>query len=1518
MLDTFIRRPVLSLVISLFIVLLGLLALIGLPVTQFPDIVPPSVTVTAKYTGANAEVCANAVAIPLERAINGVPGMTYMTSVSSNNGTTLITIFFKVGTDPDQAAVNVQNRVSTIIDELPEEVIKAGVTTEKEVNSMLLYLNIMSEDPGLDENFIYNFADINVLKELKRIDGVGFAEIMGAKEYAMRVWLQPDRMLAYNVSADEVVQAIRKQNIEAAPGKTGESSDKSPQMLQYVLRYTGKFFKPEEYADIIIRADESGSVLRLKDIADVEFGALTYGMVSKTDGKPSASIMLKQRPGSNAQDVIKNVKLRMEELQTSSFPPGMTYNFNYDVSRFLNASINKVVVTLFEAFILVFIVVFLFLQDFRSTLIPTLAIPVALVGTFAFMQLMGFSLNLLTLFALVLSIGIVVDNAIVVVEAVHAKMMETHLPAMQATLASMKEISGAVVAITLVMSAVFIPVAFLSGPVGVFYRQFSLTLAFAIIISGINALTLTPALCALMLKHDPGAQLRRNPMQRFFNAFNRGYTTTENGYKRFVGRIAGRRVLTLALLAGFFALTWGAAAILPGGFIPMEDQGMIYVNVTTPNGATVERTSAVLDEVQKTADGMDAVESVSTLAGFSLVNDVAGASYGMGMINLKAWNEREKSVDQLITELQEKTKYIKDASIEYFPPPTVPGFGNASGFELRVLDRTGADDLQQTADVTRAFIAALSKRPEIGSAFTSFDPEFPQYMIHVDQAMAAKKGVSIDNAMSTLQTLLGSFYASNFIRFGQMYKVMVQASPNFRTQPEDVLKLHVKNEQGEMVPYSNFIRLERVYGPEQLTRYNMYTSAMINGDAAPGFSSGEAIKAIEETAAAVLPRGFSFEWSGMTREQVLSGNQAIYIFGICLLFVYLLLAAQYESFLLPLPVLLSLPAGIFGAFISLKVAGLENNIYAQVALVMLIGLLGKNAILIVEFAIQRQKQGLTVLKAAIEGGVSRLRPILMTSFAFVAGLIPLCIATGAGAMGNRSIGMAAAGGMLIGTIFGVIVIPGLYVLFAVMKVKKKKMKIKPVPAVILLLVLTAAGCGVPKEMQLPEQTALPAVFAGPSADTAASTAGLSRHTFFADPHLRNLLDTAIRNNRDALVAMQRMQIAKAQLTMASKAWLPSLDAVIRGGVTQFGDYTIDGVGNYDTNLSPNINKDQRIPGPVPDYFAGVQSSWEIDLWGRLKNKKRAAYARYLASREGLRLVHTQLAAQVAGMYYQLMALDYEWEVIRQNIVLQEAAMGTVKIQQEAGRANSLAVQQFTAQLLNTRSLAYGIQQQRIQLENQLNTLLGRLPQPIVRGSSLLAAPLAAGIKTGIPAAMLQRRPDVQQAMLGLEAAKADVKAAKAAFLPSLHLTAALGYNAFKADLLFNPASIAYNILGGVTAPIFNKKQLKAQYGIATAEGVSAFYDYRQAIINGYQEVVTSLHRVENAQAAFALKEKEVLVLKEAVSTARDLFATGYANYLEVINTQKSVLEAELALAQYRKDVFLGTIELYRALGGGTE
>jgi len=1029
MIEMFIKRKILSLIISVMIVLLGILALFQLPITQFPDIVPPSVTVTAKYTGANAEVSANAVALPLERAINGVPGMTYMSTVTSNDGLTLIQVFFEVGTDPDLAAVNVQNRVTTILDELPEEVIRAGVTTEKEVNSMLMYLNITSTDKTQDEQFIFNFTDINILQELKRIDGVGRAEIMGQKEYSMRVWLDPQKMLSYNISANEVISSLQKQNISAAPGKVGEGSGQLDNQLQYVIKYGGKFFEPKQYEEIPLRANSDGTILRLKDISNIEFGSMSYGMVSKTDGKPSASIMLKQRPGSNASEVIAAVKEKMAELKGSSFPPGMDFNIAYDVSRFLDASIDEVLKTLIEAFILVAFVVFIFLQDWRSTLIPVLAVPVALIGSFTFMSMMGFSINLLTLFALVLSIGIVVDNAIVVVEAVHVKISEEHMEPLPATISAMKEITGAVIAITIVMAAVFIPVAFLSGPVGVFYRQFSLTMAISIVISGINALTLTPALCAIMLKaHDPNKK-KTSLLDRFFARFNTWFDNVTSKYIKVLVKFADRSTVTIGLLVLFCLFTWGASKFLPSGFIPSEDQGMVYVNVTTPQGATVERTEKALDEVTKLAKEIKGVDNVTTLAGYSIVTEIAGASYGMGMINLKDWKERDISVNEFIALLSEKTKGINDAQIEIFAPPTVPGFGNTSGFELRLLDKSGGT-INNTDEVTKNFIKELNASPEIQNSFTSFDATFPQYLIHIDYDLAAKKGISVDNAMATLQTMLGSFYATNFIRFSQMYKVMVQASPQFRKNPESILDMYLKNDAGEMVPFSTFIRLERVYGPEVLTRYNMYMSAMINGEPAEGFSSGDAIAAVEKIAAEKLPSRFELEWSGMTREEILSGNQTIYIFALCILFVYLLLAAQYESLLLPFPVLLSLPVGVFGSYLALIMVGLDNNIYAQVALVMLIGLLAKNAILIVEFAMAQNKLGREITEAAIEGARLRFRPILMTSFAFISGLIPLCIASGAGAIGNRSIGTAAAGGMLIGTIFGLVIIPGLYILFA--------------------------------------------------------------------------------------------------------------------------------------------------------------------------------------------------------------------------------------------------------------------------------------------------------------------------------------------------------------------------------------------------------------------------------------------------------------------------------------------------------
>lgn len=1035
MTSQFIQRPVLSIVISLVITLLGLLSFTLLPVTQFPDIAPPEVNVTTKYTGANAEACVKAVVTPLERAINGVPGMQYMSSVSGNDGTSVIQIIFKAGSDPDVAAVNVQNRVSSVLDELPAEVIKAGVIVEKVQNSMLLYVNMLSNDSSMDEKFLYNYSDINILPELKRIEGVGFADIMGMREYSMRIWLNPQKMTGYGISTDEVISSLQQQNVEAAPGKIGESSGRTAQSLQYVVKYTGKFNTREQYENVVVKSNTEGEIIRLKDIAEVDFGSQEYDVISKENGKPSAAIMLKQRPGSNASEVIKNIKERMNELK-KDFPPGLAFTISYDVSAFLDASIQEVIKTLIEAFLLVSLVVFIFLQDMRSTIIPAIAVPVSLIGTFFFMNLLGFSLNMITLFALVLAIGIVVDNAIVVIEAVHAKMEQTGLGPRKATEKAMKEISGAIIAITLVMSAVFLPVAFMPGSAGIFYRQFSLTMAISIVLSGIVALTLTPALCAMMLKAPQHNSSKKGWVKSFFTGFNRGYERFSNKYTRLLARIANRRLVTLAILVLFCIATGLLGRILPTGFIPNEDQATIYASVTTPSGATLERTEKVVDAIQETAQKIEGVESVSSLAGFNVLSDGTGASFGMNLISLKKWDEREKSDRDIIEELKEKTRYIKDARIEFFTPPPIPGFGNASGFELRILDKSGKADLKRMEEVARVFSDSLNRRPEISNAFTSFDASFPQYMVHIDHEKASQKGVVVSDVLGTLQTFLGSEYATNFIRFGQLYRVMVQALPEYRAKPEDIMSLFVKNKEGEMVPVTAFLRLEKVYGPEVITRYNMYPAAMVNGEPAAGFSSGQSIDAIKQEAGQKLPPGYTFDWAGSSRDQAMAGNEAVFIFLVCLLFVYLLLSAQYESFLLPMPVILSLPTGVFGAFLMLWWMGLENNIYAQVAMIMLIGLLGKNAILIVEFAALKHREGLTPYLAAIEGAKSRLRPILMTSFAFIAGLIPLMFASGAGAIGNRTIGAAAAGGMLFGTVFGIVIIPGLYFIFASLDEKR--------------------------------------------------------------------------------------------------------------------------------------------------------------------------------------------------------------------------------------------------------------------------------------------------------------------------------------------------------------------------------------------------------------------------------------------------------------------------------------------------
>lgn len=1023
MFKKFIQRPVLSTVISVIIVILGVLGLIELPISQYPDIAPPTVNVSASYTGANADVVLKSIVIPLEEQINGVENMTYMTSTATNDGNASIKIFFKVGTNPDLAAVNVQNRVSRATSLLPVEVTQAGVTVTKSQSSNLLIFSLYSEDKAYDQTFLQNYAKINLVPQIQRVVGVGDVTVFGAKDYSMRIWLKPDVMQQYKLIPSDISAALAEQNIEAAPGKFGENGN---QAFQYVIKYKGRLTSAQEFEDIVIKSVGNGQMLRLKDVAKVELGSLSYASTIKTNGVESAAMAISQTPGSNARDVINNSKKLIEEA-AKSFPKGVKYTILVDVNENLDASIEKVIHTLIEAFILVFIVVFIFLQDFRSTLIPAIAVPVAIIGTFFFLSLFGFTINLLTLFAMVLAIGIVVDDAIVVVEAVHAKLDHGYKSSKKATIDAMSEISGAIISITLVMAAVFIPVTFINGSTGVFYKQFGITLAVAIILSAVNALTLSPALCALLLKPHADDHKHKSYLQRFYTSFNVAFENVTQRYKRSVSFLSVKKWIVLAaiLIAGsglFYMMK-----TTPSAFVPAEDQGTVFANISLPPSASMERSDVIAKKVDSIAKTIPGVKNTLRIVGQNFTAG-AGSAYSMVIVKLYPWDQRDLSVNDVIGQLFAKTSGIREANIFFISPPTIQGFGQSGGFEFQLQDK-GGHTTAEFFKVNTEFLEKLSKRPEIQYATTPFNPGFPQYMMDINLAKAKDAGVSINSILSTMQGYYGGLYASNFNKFGKQYRVMIQASPEFRTNTEGLNKIFIRNSAGTMAPITEFVKMTRVFGPESISRFNLFSSISITGAPNPGFSSGDAIKAIQEVAAENLPTGYGYEFSGLTREELASGSETIFIFILCLVFVYFLLSAQYESYILPFAVLFSIPFGLAGAYLFSIIFKLNSNIYLQISLIMLIGLLAKNGILIVEFALDRRRKDLPIVQAAIEGAVARLRPILMTSFAFILGLVPLMFATGAGAVGNKSIGTGAVGGMLIGTILGVFVIPVLFIVF---------------------------------------------------------------------------------------------------------------------------------------------------------------------------------------------------------------------------------------------------------------------------------------------------------------------------------------------------------------------------------------------------------------------------------------------------------------------------------------------------------
>ncbi|WP_294534479.1 efflux RND transporter permease subunit [uncultured Bacteroides sp.] len=1051
-LDNFINRPVLSTVISILMVILGVIGLATLPVTQYPDIAPPTVQVRAMYQGANAQTVLNSVIAPLEDQINGVENMMYMTSNASNDGSGEISIYFKQGTDPDMAAVNVQNRVSMAQGLLPAEVTKVGVTTQKRQTSMLMVFSIYDESDQYGIEFLENYANINLVPEVKRVNGVGDVMVLGT-DYSMRIWLKPDIMAQYKLIPNDVATALAEQNIEAAPGQFGERGN---QTFQYTIRYKGRLQKPEEFENIVIKALDNGEVLRLKDIAQIELGRLTYSYNNMVNGHKAVSCIVYQMAGTNATQTISDIEKMLKEYE-STLPSGMKINIAQSANDFLFASIHEVLKTLIEAFILVFIVVYIFLQDFRSTLIPAIAIPVALIATFFVLKLIGFSVNLLTLSAMVLAIAIVVDDAIVVVEGVHAKLDQGYKSARLASIDAMRELGGAIVSITLVMMSVFVPVSFMGGTAGTFYRQFGLTMAISIGFSALNALTLSPALCAIFLKpHDEnGKQKKSTFISRFHTSFNAAYDNLLKKYKQQVLFFIQKKKLSFAIVAASIVLLGIFMSSTPTGMVPNEDTGTIMGVVTLPPGTSQERAEEVLMRVDSLVAADPAVESRTVVAGFSFIGGT-GPSYGSLIIKLKNWEERSTMQNANIVYISlymRAQKIIKDAQVLFFTPPMIPGYSASSDIEMNMQDKTGGS-LDRFFEVTQDFTAALEKRPEINSAKTSFNPHFPQYMLDIDAAACKKAGLSPSTILSTMQGYFGGLYASNFNSYGKMYRVMIQADPEATKNLESLKSIKVRN-GNEMAPISQFVTVKKVYGPDVISRFNLYTSMTVMVAPASGYTSGQALQAIAEVSKENLPAGFGYELGGMAREEAeTSGSTTGLIFVLCFVFVYLLLSAQYESYILPLSVLLSIPFGLLGSFLfvngmsalgnipALKMilGTMSNDIYMQIALIMLMGLLAKNAILIVEFALDRRKMGMSITWAAVLGAGARLRPILMTSLAMIVGLIPLMLASGAGANGNRTLGTSAIGGMLIGMILQIFIVPALFVVFQYLQEKVKPME----------------------------------------------------------------------------------------------------------------------------------------------------------------------------------------------------------------------------------------------------------------------------------------------------------------------------------------------------------------------------------------------------------------------------------------------------------------------------------------------
>ena len=1494
---TFIDRPILSGVISVMILLVGAVCFWQLPVEQFPPIAPPSINVNCNYTGANAETVLKSVIVPLEEAINGVEHMTYMTSSATNTGKANIDILFEQGTDPSMAHVDVQNRISQAQTKLPADVKQSGVTVRRRQPSTLKQVAMWSPDDRYDSEFINNYMRINIEPRLNRVEGVGEVNVHGP-EYAMRLWLKPDKMAAYGLMPSDIREVMNEQNIEAAVGTLGEDSEST---FQYTLKYRGRYEKPEEFAQMVIKSLPNGQVLRVADVADVELGSLKYTLQTQVNGHPGTHCSISQTPGSNANATIERIDKVLEECR-AELPDGLELIDLQSSKDFVDASIHEVVLTLVLAIVLVVLIIFLFLQDFRATLIPTITILISLVGTFIFMYLADYSINTLTLFALVLVIGTVVDDAIVVVEAVKARMDEGEHSAYRATVQAMNGLAATLFTTTLVFMAVFVPVCFMGGTSGVFYRQFGVTMAVAVALSLVNALTLSPMLCSLILKSSPTEKeiraQRSGIQERARRLFNLYFEILLRKYAVGIQFCLRHKLVAVGCTILAFVAFGYLLQHTKTGLVPSEDMGSLTLSIQGAPGSTMTETKRIVDDVDNRIRNVEEIKAYSIILG-SGRNSGQGASNAQFTIRLKNWDQRpgkEHNIEAVQRKLYELTDDVKDAKIMIQSQPVIPGYGSSNGFDLYVQDKKGGT-WEELDRYTRDLIRGLNERPEIARAQTSYAMNYPQYRFDVDVARCKRIGVDPDDVLNVISGYVGGNYVSDFNRFSKLYRVMVQSYPDTRMDRESLDQMYVRSNTGKMVAVGQFVNLQKTYGSESLTRFNMFNAIRVNGVPNEGYSSGECIQAIREVAAETLPEGYSYEFSGMTREEnEQKGSRTALVFLACSIFIYLILCGLYESLCIPLAVIFSVPFGLAGSFLFARMFGVENNIYMQTGIIMLIGLLAKTSILLTEYASQRRSQGMSIEEAALDAAHVRLRPILMTSLTMVFGLLPMCFATGAGANGDISLGVGTVGGMLIGTLALLFVVP---VLFVLMQRVQEKMPQRKVQTMVLtgglvsLVLLTS--CNPYRKYERPEsmQQLVEELTQGTSADAvlpADSVPSLRWLERFTDASLQRLIDTALVRNADLNIARLRVGEAQATLTARRLAYLPSLNLE----------------GQAHTNGAAGETMLKTIT-------AGPTAYWELDFFGSKTNARRNASAALEGQQAYCRAVQTEVIATVAATYYRLLLLDEQCRIYHATQANWQRNIEILKRLKEAGQTTQLAVLQAEANYLQLQETTLNAEQNRQDTEVALCTLLGWTPRPIERTSLTTGNPPEA-FQEGDSIALqeLASRPDVLQAEATLRQYFYATNVARAAFYPKVSVSGSALWTWSGLSSVSAPAEMILSALMSLTQPLFAQGTLRANLRIAQAREEEALLQFRQTLLTAGEETQQAIAHVKMLRESVHLSQQRVEKMQEAVRQTEILMKHSSITYLEILSAQQALLTAQQSHAQQLYEAWMAQTALFKA------